>query len=517
MGNAVPLHCNNLCDHQIPNNILITNIEQKYFAIPTENGQNIEYLSNAFIKKNKFLHKSFQHFFIREAETVNNFQIVITPKKNNNNIKKNNYLTNDFYSTIKDENDIQKEREIDLNTFKSKINSIILNSENKESIIIDKNNKIENSLKLPNLKRNTNIKNNLTHSINDIEIHQLINHKKIKKEIVHKDNINPNEENYDNNNSNHHLSLAKGRRNSVCSLFSNFENTVISSFPIGYFLYKNINYNYLGEKDEKKNKNGFGIITYDDKSKLKGNFKNNKLNGFGKFIDLHSIYSGNYIDSIPNGFGIYKKDNVTTIGDDWLKNNLNGVGFQIFGLNDFYEGEFNKSVKQGIGLYHWNDNTICFGEWNDDKMNGYGVIKYANDNIYMGEFKENIMDGWGEFIWNDNKYYCGGYKDGFKHGFGIYVIDFKKLNCYIGFWEYGQACGLGIKINDNDMIIGIWKDGKRINYVKYWEIKDYLKPNQIKYFKFLHRDIKFFKQYIIGLRKNDLINCQINYIDDLSI
>ena len=43
MGNAVPLHCNNLCDHQIPNNILITNIEQKYFAIPTENGQNIEY------------------------------------------------------------------------------------------------------------------------------------------------------------------------------------------------------------------------------------------------------------------------------------------------------------------------------------------------------------------------------------------------------------------------------------------------------------------------------------------
>ena len=149
-------------------------------------------------------------------------------------------------------------------------------------------------------------------------------------------------------------------------------------------------------------------------------------------------------------------------------------------------------------------------------MNGYGVIKYANDNIYMGEFKENIMDGWGEFIWNDDKYYCGEYKNGFKHGFGIYVIDFKKLNCYIGFWEKGHACGLGIKINDNDMIIGIWKDGKRINYVKYWEIKDYLKPNQIKYFKFLHRDIKFFKQYILNLKKNDLIKCQIHFVDEFS-
>ena len=45
MGNAVRLHCKNLCCQNIPNNILITNIEQKYFAIPTENGQNSEYLS----------------------------------------------------------------------------------------------------------------------------------------------------------------------------------------------------------------------------------------------------------------------------------------------------------------------------------------------------------------------------------------------------------------------------------------------------------------------------------------
>ena len=52
---------------------------------------------------------------------------------------------------------------------------------------------------------------------------------------------------------------------------------IISTFPKGDFLYKNINYEYLGKKDENKNKTGFGIITYDDKTKLKGIFKNLSL------------------------------------------------------------------------------------------------------------------------------------------------------------------------------------------------------------------------------------------------
>jgi len=61
------------------------------------------------------------------------------------------------------------------------------------------------------------------------------------------------------------------------------------------------------------------------------------------------------------------------------------------------------------------------------------------------------------------------------------------------------------------MIIGIWKDGKRINYIKYWEIKDYLKPNQIKYFKFLHKDIKFYKDFIIGIQQFELFDEKFNY------
>jgi hypothetical protein len=61
------------------------------------------------------------------------------------------------------------------------------------------------------------------------------------------------------------------------------------------------------------------------------------------------------------------------------------------------------------------------------------------------------------------------------------------------------------------MIIGIWRDGKRLHFIKYWEIKDYLKPNQIQYFKFLHNDIKSFKEYIIGLKSFELFSENFNY------
>ena len=507
MGNAVHLQC----EKDLSNS--------KYIEIPTEMSQTGNSLSNSYIKNNFLLHKSFQNFFLRKNEKINNchFEIIPLKQKEKTQINilncGNDESINDNKNELKEKKEIEKEnkkeeKELDLSINKSRINSIILNSESKNSFIFDKC-KLDTIIfvkNINNLKKNT-LK--IRPSYGDIDLHQKINNQKFKKVQFNKEEINVNEENPEEtinpqcNPLNQNLKL---KRSSIHSIFSNIENTIISSYPKGYYLYKHLNYKYYGKTDIKNNKIGFGIIKYEDNSRIEGIFKNNKINGYAKFIDTQSSFLGYYKDSNPKGFGLYMKDNVTTIGDSWTKNHLNDIGIQIFGINDFYQGNFIKSIKQGLGIYYWNDGTICFGEWKDDKINGYGVIKYSNKNIYLGEFKDNIIEGWGEFLWSDNKYYCGQYKNGVKYGFGIYVSDFKKFDVYIGFWEYGKANGIGIKINDNDMFVCIWKEGKKLNYIKIWEIGDYLKPNQLKFGKFLLKDIKFFKEYIKKLYKNDIIN-----------
>ena len=485
MGNAVPI-CQQICNQ---------NLVYSKRTIEIMSTDNSYQLTPSYIKKNYHIYKSIQNFFVRDSQIISNSQITINSRLNNLNFKTK--IVNEIIN--------KSEKEIDLNNSYSKLNSMLSVSENEKE-------KLKSFLKTNDQRKNDQKKKTINSRLlclSSKNFKEKINIMKLKKEQMNTNDENPQTIiKLNNNNTNYNISH---RRTSLSSIFSNIETTVISHHPKGYFLYKHINFNFLGKTDSKKNKTGFGIITYEDKSKLKGYFENDKVNGYAKFIDLKSIYVGYYKDSIPNGFGLYIKDNVKTIGDTWLKNHLNGIGFQIFGINDFYQGNFIKSVKEGLGLYHWNDNTICFGEWKDDKLNGYGIIKYSNNNIYIGEFKDNIMDGWGEFLWNDNKYYCGQYKDGSKHGFGIYVSNFKKYDVYIGFWVYGKANGIGIKINENDMFACIWKNGKKGNYVKYWEIKDYLKPNQTKFGNFLLKDIKFFKQYIKDLQDYKLFTEETKY------
>ena len=131
-------------------------------------------------------------------------------------------------------------------------------------------------------------------------------------------------------------------------------------------------------------------------------------------------------------------------------------------------------------------------------------MKYANDSIYVGEFKESLMDGLGEFLWNDTEYYCGYYKEGNKNGFGIYVWDFEKLSCYIGFWENGRQHGVGMKIIDNEQKFGFYKDGRKNAHLNgAWEIKEYLKPEQVKYQKFLVMNIKLLVKFVLSLKSHD--------------
>ena len=294
------------------------------------------------------------------------------------------------------------------------------------------------------------------------------------------------------------------------SFYSKIDSIDISRETKGYFLYKKKQYSYQGHRDINNKKTGFGIIKWDDGSIIKSTFINSKINGYGIFKDTqndNSIFYGNYRDNIPNGYGYYTKQNLKLESDSWDKNNINGIGMEIWEDDNFYQGELYHSEKNGIGLYRWPDGTLCLGEWKDNKLNGYGLMKYSNDSIYVGEFKDNLMDGFGEFLWGDAEYYCGYYSNGNKDGFGIYIWNFDKVSCHIGFWENGKQHGVGIKIVDNVMKVGLYKDGRKVNKLNgTWEFKDYLKPEQMKFFKFLRQNNKNLVKYIQNLKKNEIFD-----------
>ena len=283
----------------------------------------------------------------------------------------------------------------------------------------------------------------------------------------------------------------------------------------GFFqLKKNINFKFYGKKEIDGTKNSFGIIKWEDGSKLTTIFQNSKINNYGIFKDTNnsndknetSYFYGYYKENIPKGYGYYIKNSIKIESDGWYKNNINGIGIE-FNLEDdsIYKGEFINSMKSGLGIFRYNDGTISYGEWFDNKLNGYGIIQFTNDCIYIGEFKNNLFDGFGEFLWPDGKYYCGNYKFGIKSGFGIFVWNFNKNDAYIGFWDDGKSNGVGVKLDENNSKLCIWKEGRKINHIKIWELDDYLKNEQSKFKKLFEKGSKFFIKFIHKLR-NGVLN-----------
>ena len=258
-----------------------------------------------------------------------------------------------------------------------------------------------------------------------------------------KNNIN-NNNNGNNNNDNNNINKPKSNRNLNLSI----KPTVI--------------------------KEGFGIITWEDKSQLFSIFQNNKANGISKYIDPENniIFVGEYFHNKPCGFGYYKSPKGTTFEGNWKNNILNGVGIEIWKDGSFYQGDFKNNKKNGIGLYRWSDGTIYHGEWDNDEMTGYCLITYRDEKMYIGEIEKGIMNGYGEFTWKNGKKYLGYYKNDLKEGFGIYIFEHKPLQAYVGFWYEGKMDGLGLVIKGRNIKYGFWKKGERKQRFKGpWEFK----------------------------------------------
>ena len=251
-----------------------------------------------------------------------------------------------------------------------------------------------------------------------------------------------------------------------------------------------------------RKKNGFGIITWSDNSKLKGIFESNDINGICRFYNhkYKSTFIGEYVNSHPKGFGVYNVKSFSLQGY-WESENLNGIAIEVWEDGTYFQGEYKDNKKNGIGLYRWPDGTIYQGEFKDGQMNGLGIILYSNDCIFSGEIENGYMNGYGTYSWGNGCIYMGNYTQDIKNGFGIYIWDQKNFLCYIGFWEMGKQQGIGAKINGNKIKYCIWNKGKISATLKgLYEIDKYLTGIQKGYYQY------FTPTYISKLKLTNFFN-----------
>ena len=151
-------------------------------------------------------------------------------------------------------------------------------------------------------------------------------------------------------------------------------------------LKKNNNYTYMGINSIDSTKEGFGIQKWEDGSKFVGYFKNDKSNGYGKFIDNQNNYLlGNFKDDKLKGFGIYLNNNEIKYIGEWNNDLQDGIGIEYWKDGAIYTGEFYKGKKNGIGEYIWGDGSKYDGEWENNCLCGYGIYSFSNgEKIYFG-------------------------------------------------------------------------------------------------------------------------------------
>jgi hypothetical protein len=224
---------------------------------------------------------------------------------------------------------------------------------------------------------------------------------------------------------------------------------------------------------------------------------------------MNGDFIGEYEDDIPNGFGIYKNEGKITYGY-FHENYLEEIGFEEADDNTKYFGEYKQSEKSGIGKFIFNDGTIYEGEWENNSINGYGIISYPDNKVYMGHLDEGIMEGYGEFFWKTTpdclKRYIGEYHNDKREGFGVFIWTVTPMiEAYVGFWKEGKMDGLGIKIENENYMYGIWKDKKRevpLKGAKFFA--PYIKNEDVNKIKILKMKKNKLKEMILKLA---LIQC----------
>lgn len=187
-------------------------------------------------------------------------------------------------------------------------------------------------------------------------------------------------------------------------------------------------YTYEGQFVDGK-KCGYGISKdLRNNTSYEGNFSLDSFNGHGELVDSISgkvLYSGNWIDGVPQGSGKLLLD-----------------GLHV------YSGSIVNGVPQGSGTCQYSDGSEYVGDWKSGKRNGFGVLTSALLDTYKGKWVADMKSGNG--VWQSRRgdAYDGVWERNLPHGKGRMTYADSVDSCKIleaaceGNWHKGKRVGL---------------------------------------------------------------------------
>ncbi|KNG77146.1 phosphatidylinositol-4-phosphate 5-kinase [Plasmodium falciparum IGH-CR14] len=192
---------------------------------------------------------------------------------------------------------------------------------------------------------------------------------------------------------------------------------------------------YIGELNEKNEKNGLGIIITPDQCIYIGEFEEDKITGFGLYIHYSkSKYIGYWRRGKANRYGIFIHPDGTFYKGFWLNDKQNKNGIEYVYNNYVYIGNYCKGEKNEFGIFVWNNECMYMGNIKNNYFFNRGIYFFNKYKIYIGKWKSNCVDGKCEIIWKDNRQFFGYHLNNLKQGLGIYKWDDGRI--YFGNWKY---------------------------------------------------------------------------------
>lgn len=190
-----------------------------------------------------------------------------------------------------------------------------------------------------------------------------------------------------------------------------------------------------------------------------------------KFND--GVYNGEFLDGNRQGYGIMSYNDGASYNGNWYYDDFEGQGTYIWSSGDKYVGEFQKGWRHGHGVYVWTNGDKYVGQLEKNKRHGKGKMDYASGGWYEGDWVDDVWHGQGTIIYDNGDQYQGAVSNGKRNGYGI--IFYKETgNKYDGNWEEGMYEGFGIySWKTGDRYAGYFSKGLKNGYGTYtWENGD---------------------------------------------